>query len=194
MDEVKDKHMQNKIKGIVAQWLQKIQSLNRKQVVKSGIVLVIILFVIFIGIRLMRQMRVSIRQSQINEVATDAFQTTKKLTLIPYGELDEMVSKKAALSVLFVSPQAKNYQKIFQLINEKESELNRIIYVYPLVYDVQTTEMQYKLASSEATFVFFQKGVQKKQFTYASLKKPTSELIPEMNRLPMWNITDNETN
>ena len=186
--------MYKKLSKLIKDSSKKIQLTDKNKMMKGTLLGIGLLIVVFLGIQTGQKMRVAIRQSQINEVATDAFRLTQKLTVIPYGELEEMIASKSALSVLFISPRTDHYEQIFQIIHEKESEMNRTIYVYPLIYQVKEMEQTYHLATNQATFVFFQKGQQKKQFTYESLKKPMNELIPEINRLPMWNLTDKISN
>lgn len=156
---------------------------------KTFIVLGIVIAIGLIGLFTLRKIQSSIRISQIDEVVT-ADINSKQLHMIAFDELDQLLQTKTAVSILFVAPNAPNYQKVLTMIQKQEAELNRMIYVYPIVYHSQEMEQRYSLSSTEATFVFFQKGELKKRFTFESLKKPQKELIPEMNRLPMWNITD----
>lgn len=156
---------------------------------KTFFMLGIIIAIGLIGLFTMKRIHSSIRTSQIDEVvATDI--NSKQLHMIAFDELDQLLQTKTAVSILFIAPNAPNYQTVLQMIQKKENELNRMIYVYPIIYQSQEIERRYDLSSTEATFVFFQKGELKKRFTFESLKKPQKELIPEMNRLPMWNITD----
>ena len=74
------------------------------------------------------------------------------------------------------------------LITRKEKELNRSIYFVPVVYDKEAFKETYKITSEEITFIFFEKGKEKNRFTYEELTTPTNELMPGLNRLPMWNI------
>ena len=89
---------------------------------------------------------------------------------------------------MFSKPNGEELAEVFQLFNDKENEMNRSVYYYPIVYDTQSFLDTYGVKANEITFVFFENGQEKNRFTYQSLKDPAEEFIPELNRLPMWNI------
>jgi len=130
-----------------------------------------------------------IRDQQIRTLV-EPENTSTKVEMIPYGTLAQFVHDKPAVSILFGAPTVKTTQEAFLLLTKKEHEMNRKIYWYPIVYDQDQIAKTYALSAQELTFVFFQNGVEKKRVLYTSLADPENELIPEVNRLPMWNITD----
>lgn len=141
---------------------------------------------IFFAITMTNQ---SIRAQQINELVAPE-NTSDKLELIPYGTLEQFIQEKPAVSILFGAPTAKQATTVLTLIKQKENELNRKIYWYPVVYDTTGLENTYKIDPHEMTFLFFQNGQEKKRVLTSALSDLNQELIPEINRLPMWNLTD----
>ncbi|MDN6664999.1 MAG: hypothetical protein L0L14_10860, partial [Tetragenococcus koreensis] len=69
---------------------------------------------------------------------------------------------------------------------------NRNFYYYPLVYQTSEVANTYDLAPDEVTFIFFQNGKEKNRFVLSSIDNPEENFIPELNRLPMWNIKAQE--
>ncbi|MHC5267788.1 hypothetical protein ACYSNO_01180 [Enterococcus sp. LJL98] len=130
--------------------------------------------------------RNAIRQSQL-EALVYSKMTSQQLKPIEYQK-DEIIKDAEAISVLFSTPDNLEQKRIFQLIAQKEKELNRTIFVYPLVYQVRQISESYQLNSNETTIVFFEKGVEKNRFTFESIEEPKKNFIPELNRLPMWNM------
>ena len=111
-----------------------------------------------------------------------------KIEPLEYAEADQTIRDTKAISVMFSKPNGEELAEVFQLFNDKESEMNRSVYYYPIVYDTQSFLDTYGVKANEITFVFFENGQEKNRFTYQSLKDPAEEFIPELNRLPMWNI------
>ncbi len=80
-----------------------------------------------------------------------------------------------------------------RIFEKQDSELNRSIYFYPLIYQTGRMSEKYQLNVEEATFIFFEGGIEKNRFTYQSIDTPEKNIIPELNRLPMWNMKVLET-
>lgn len=138
--------------------------------------------------------RTSIRQSQI-DVLIFQQNELKSLEPISYDQLDATVKSAKAISVLLANPATENYQKMIKLLNEQEKEVNRKIYFYPLIYTNPVLLDQYQINPDEVTFIFFEEGVEKNRLIFDSLEQAETTFIPELNRLPMWNLkNDNETN
>ncbi|WP_161903293.1 hypothetical protein [Candidatus Enterococcus willemsii] len=128
-----------------------------------------------------------IRQTQISTLVVDHL-PVDKIIPITYGKEDKTIEDKQAISVMFTRPQGKAYHEIMAQLEEKSQELNRKFYYYPIVYDATEIGNTYKLNPDEVTFVFFEKGVEKNRFVFDSLEDADINFIPELNRLPMWNI------
>ncbi|NLM65654.1 MAG: hypothetical protein GX180_00500 [Enterococcus sp.] len=131
--------------------------------------------------------RTTIRQSQL-EVLIFQPNESNVLEPISYNQLDPTVKSAKAISVLLANPATENYQKMLAILNEQEKEVNRKIYFYPLVYSDSTLLEQYQLSLEEVTFVFFEGGIEKNRLVFDSLEQAETTLIPELNRLPMWNL------
>lgn len=128
-----------------------------------------------------------IRESLVENMAFRQLPSEKVLPL-GYREADKLIADTKAISVMFSRPNGGELQETFELLGEKDGELNRSFYYYPIVYDSQGFKDEYQVEPDEITFVFYEAGVEKNRFTLSSLEDPESELIPEINRLPMWNI------
>ncbi len=117
---------------------------------------------------------------------------SEKLNPIDYGAVDRQINDRKAISVMFSVPHGELYQEVQQLLSdpEKSRELNRQIYFYPLVYDSENLESKYKIAKNQVTFLFFDDGKEKNRVEISKEDIPNleKELIPELNRLPMWNL------
>jgi hypothetical protein len=128
-----------------------------------------------------------IKTSLIHKMAFEELPSAK-IEPLEYAAADQTIQKTKAISVMFSKPNGEELAEVFQLIKDKESEMNRGVYYYPIVYDTQSFLDTYGVKANEITFVFFENGQEKNRFTYDSLKTPTEDFIPELNRLPMWNI------
>ncbi|MGG5358487.1 MULTISPECIES: hypothetical protein [unclassified Enterococcus] len=117
---------------------------------------------------------------------------SEKLNPIDYGAVDRQINDRKAISVMFSVPHGELYQEVQQLLSdpEKSREMNRQIYFYPLVYDSENLESKYKIAKNQVTFLFFDDGKEKNRVEISKEDIPNleKELIPELNRLPMWNL------
>lgn len=130
-----------------------------------------------------------IRESQLEGVvypivADDHFKT------MPYAQADSTIKQTKALSVMFSQPRGDSFAKVVATISDQKtgSELNRQFYFYPLVYDVKEIAAKYKLDPAKVTFIFFENGVEKNRVVTEELANFKEEFVPELNRLPMWNI------
>lgn len=153
-------------------------------------------YVLFLGtfFYLLLFFRPSIRQSQIDTLIFQQNEV-KSLEPISYNQLDSTVNSTKAISVLLANPATENYQKMISILNEQEKELNRKIYFYPLIYTNTVLFEQYQINPDEVTFIFFEGGIEKNRLVFDALEQAKTTFIPELNRLPMWNLkNDVETN
>jgi uncharacterized membrane protein YfbV (UPF0208 family) len=148
----------------------------------TGMVLAILFAVVIIT------SQTRIKTSLIHKMAFESLPTS--VEPLEYDIADQVINKEKAISVVFSKPNGQALADVFQLIRDKDSELNRTIYYYPIVYDTQTFLDTYNVTANEVTFVFFENGKEKNRFTYQELEQPTEDFIPELNRLPMWNIRE----
>lgn len=131
-----------------------------------------------------------IRQSEYTELLAPTI-SSKKIKLFAYGSENQEIKNTNAISVMFSPPYGAQYDKVMQTLGGKQgAELNRTFYYYPLVYDTQNVTQKYRIDPNKVTFIFFEKGVEKNRFEVEDLTDYTDEFIPELNRLPMWNIKD----
>lgn len=151
------------------------------------------LVVVCLGTFLVMKTNTSIRAQQINNITYNDF-TTGKVKPLDYKTEDETIKKKNAISVMFSKPHGKDYQAIKTLVTEKDSELNRSFYYYPIVYNTDNIAQKYDIDPNKITFIFFEEGKEKNRFTYEEMSAPEISFIPEMNRLPMWNINKKSAN
>lgn len=148
----------------------------------------IFLLVLLISLLLMMLLgRTSIRQSQLESLVYPKI-TSKQLIPLNYNQEEKKIAEAEAVSILFGIPSNSDYQAMLKIVKKKEKELNRSIYVYPLVYQVDKIAQKYQINPTETTFVFYEEGVEKNRFTFESVEEPERNFIPELNRLPMWNI------
>lgn len=154
---------------------------NPKKFYSKVVIALIMIIFLLSAVFMARQ---PIRKQQMEALI---FQNITTKNLVPITDLS-VIEKEPAVTAVFASPAAKNYQEMMALITRKEKELNRSIYFVPVVYDKEAFKETYKITSEEITFIFFEKGKEKNRFTYEELTTPTNELMPELNRLPMWNI------
>ncbi|WHA10513.1 hypothetical protein P3T75_06845 [Enterococcus montenegrensis] len=131
-----------------------------------------------------------IRQSEYVELIHPTIKSNK-IKSFDYGSEDQEIKSANAISVMFAPPYGQELNHVLNTLNgEKKEELNRTFYYYPLVYDTQNLAQKYKVNPSKVTFIFFEKGVEKNRFEVSELTNYDEEFIPELNRLPMWNIKD----
>lgn len=158
--------------------------INKK---KSFISIICALFVVSFLTFLTLTVNTKIRAAQIDSLIYEDL-STKKIIPFSYGQGDKVIKEKKAVSVMFAMPNQPDTRQALQIINQKNNELNRNFYYYPIIYQTDEIANTYDLAPDEVTFVFFQDGQEKNRFTLSSLENPEENFIPELNRLPMWNI------
>ncbi|MFZ1779869.1 MAG: hypothetical protein WAT94_00320 [Enterococcus aquimarinus] len=173
-------------------WLETLKQIVRDNPKKIAISLIISSVVIGILFFLVSYSRTAIRQNQIEALVYPQI-LSDKLVPLPYDQESEKIKKTAAISVLFVKPSNPDFQEILRIFEKQDSELNRSIYFYPLIYQTGRMSEKYQLNVEEATFIFFEGGIEKNRFTYQSIDTPEKNIIPELNRLPMWNMKVLET-
>ncbi|MFC4771520.1 hypothetical protein [Enterococcus hermanniensis] len=131
----------------------------------------------------------TIRQDQLNGLV---FNSVKSDYLLPlnYNELDKKIQSTKAVSIMFSQPRGTSYKKVLSLLEDpnQKSMLNRKFYFYPIVYDEKLIAQKYKIDPDKVTFIFFQKGKEKNRFVVESLNDVNHEFVPELNRLPMWQL------
>lgn len=183
-------------KKMFTSWKQRM--INKKQIFLEKVnnqpkkVFLSIFLTLIVGLLLSLSAVLARKQIQIQQLETLVFPSISSKIIEPLTDLT-VLEEEPAVTVVFASPSTKKYQEIFQLISAKEKELNRSIYFYPIVYNIEALSDDYKINSDQMTFVFFEKGEEKNRFTYEDLEMPTEELMPELNRLPMWNTKTLET-
>lgn len=128
-----------------------------------------------------------IRTEQVDQLIINDL-PTKQIIPFSYNQGDQEIKNKKAISVVFTKPNGEQYQAAMTLLSEKEEELNRKFYYYPIIYDADELKKKYNVSPDKVTFIFFQNGVEKNRFTFDSLEDVEEDLIPELNRLPMFNI------
>lgn len=146
----------------------------------------ILLFVAVFSISMMTAQG-NIRESEYEEIVFSDL-ATDRLKSIPYGTEDQFIKKQKAVSVMFAPPHGSQRAKTDEILTKKGTELNRDFYYYPLVYDTVNIGERYDLDPTKVTFVFFEAGEEKNRVELADIDDLNSSLIPELNRLTMWNI------
>lgn len=97
---------------------------------------------------------------------------------------------------MFAQPHGDFLENILTILDtpKQKEELNRTFYYYPLVYNSSKIAENYNLDPTKITFIFFQKGQEKNRFVVEDLKDLNKEFVPELNRLPMWRLKDQNEN
>lgn len=136
----------------------------------------------------------SIRKEEVESLVYPAVHSSK-VKFFEDKDADTVIKESKAISVMYSKPDGQSYDKVLNLLNDskKAKELNRTVYFYPIVYKSQKLEDTYSIDSNQVTFVFYENGVEKNRFAVENLKDFDTEFIPELNRLPMWNITDTQS-
>ncbi|MGX7351461.1 hypothetical protein RU97_GL000877 [Enterococcus canis] len=158
----------------------------KKQSVIGGLVVIIALFVIAFFIP---SVQANIRRSQIDALVTKP--SSEKIVYFDYDEGDQKIRSAKGVSVIFVQPNGENYDELIKVLSndKKLAELNRPIYIYPILYRKDDIVQKYKL-EQPITAIFFENGKEENRFETADTSKLADELIPELNRLPMANIKE----
>lgn len=128
-----------------------------------------------------------IRESEYEEIVF-ADLATDRLKTMPYGTEDKFIASKKAVSVMFAPPHGNERASTDRILTAKSDELNRDFYYYPLVYNTVNIGEKYKIDPTKVTFLFFEEGEEKNRVELSELDDLDSTLIPELNRLSMWNI------
>ena len=133
----------------------------------------------------------TIRQDQLDDLV---FESLRSDHLIPldYQTVDQKIKKTKAISIMFSQPNGTSFENVMTVLDDpnQKTMLNRKFYYYPIVYDSETIAQKYQLNPRQVTFIFFHNGKEKNRFVVEGLKDLNSEFIPELNRLPMWNLKD----
>ncbi|MDT2595780.1 hypothetical protein P7D52_02135 [Enterococcus dongliensis] len=131
----------------------------------------------------------TIRQDQLDELV---FRSLKSDHLIPldYQTVDQKVKDTKAISIMFSQPRGTSFENVMTLLDDPAQErmLNRRFYYYPIVYDSEAIAKKYRLDPRQVTFIFFHNGKEKNRFVVEGLDDLNEAFIPELNRLPMWNL------
>lgn len=128
-----------------------------------------------------------IRQSEYEEIIHPQV-TGTRIKPLDYDQEDDFIAKKKAVSVMFAPPHGDQRNKVDAILAGQNDDLNRDFYYYPLVYNTVNIGKKYGIDPTKITFVFFEKGVEKNRLEFSKLEEPETALIPELNRLSMWNI------
>lgn len=131
----------------------------------------------------------TIRQDQLDELVFDSLKSDHLIPL-PYQTVDQKIKETKAISIMFSQPDGTSFKNVMTVLDDPNQEkmLNRKFYYYPIVYDSETIRKKYHLNPRQVTFIFFHNGKEKNRFVVESLKDLNNEFIPELNRLPMWNL------
>lgn len=133
----------------------------------------------------------NIREAQVESLVYAEI-NSPKLKPLNINEASQTIEESKAISVLFSVPSGEMYQALMDIFHDpkKMAELNRPIYFYPLVYQVNELEQRYDLKQEHLTVIFFQNGKEANRLVYNAnqLSDFPTQLIPELNRLPLANI------
>ncbi|EOH90254.1 hypothetical protein [Enterococcus pallens] len=137
----------------------------------------------------------SIRKDELNTLVNQQIQS-KHITPFAYEEGDAAIKESQAISVMFAQPHGDSLENVLTILDnpKQEEELNRTFYYYPLVYNSSKIAEVYNIDPTKVTFIFFQKGQEKNRFVVEDLKDLNKEFVPELNRLPMWRLKDQNEN
>ncbi|HIY58144.1 MAG TPA: hypothetical protein H9829_08160 [Candidatus Tetragenococcus pullicola] len=151
------------------------------------------LIIVCLATVLMIKLNDTIRTQQVNNITHNDF-SIKKVKPLDYTTADKTIKEKKAVSVMFSKTYGRNYLEVQELLTKKEVELNRTFYYYPIVYNTDDLIKNYQIDPEKITFIFFEEGKEKNRFVYEDLEAPVTSFIPELNRLPMWNIQEESAN
>lgn len=131
----------------------------------------------------------TIRQDQLDELVFDSLKSDHLIPL-NYQMVDQKIKDTKAISIMFSQPNGTSFENVMTVLDDpnQKTMLNRKFYYYPIVYDSETIADKYNLDPRQVTFIFFHNGKEKNRFVVESLKDLNNEFIPELNRLPMWNL------
>ncbi|MBO0450653.1 hypothetical protein [Candidatus Enterococcus murrayae] len=131
----------------------------------------------------------TIRQDQLNELVFDSLKSDHLIPL-NYRTVDQKIKETKAISIMFSQPNGTSFDNVMTILDDpnQQTMLNRKFYYYPIVYDSETIAQTYQLDPRQVTFIFFHNGKEKNRFVVEGLKDLNNEFIPELNRLPMWDL------
>lgn len=90
---------------------------------------------------------------------------------------------------MFAKPSGKQYDQMVKLFNsDKMNEFHRSLYIYPLIYNAGKAQEQYNVSGDEITLIFFENGKEKTRTVVEKSMDLKTQLIPELNRLPMAGV------
>ena len=131
----------------------------------------------------------TIRQDQLDELVFDSLKSDHLIPL-NYQTVDQKIKDTKAISIMFSQPKGTSFENVMTVLDDptQQTMLNRKFYYYPIVYDSETIAKNYQLDPRQVTFIFFHNGKEKNRFIVESLNDLNNEFIPELNRLPMWDL------
>lgn len=172
-------------------FIQAVSENERKSLtIAASLVIFSIVFSVSVGYA-----QKTIRKDELNTLVNQQIQSDH-ITPFAYEEGDTAIKDSPAISVMFAQPQGDSLANVLTILDtpKQEEELNRSFYYYPLVYNSSKIADTYNIDPTKVTFIFFQKGQEKNRFVVEDLKDLNQEFIPELNRLPMWRLKDQNEN
>lgn len=172
-------------------FIQAVSENERKSLtIAASLVIFSIIFSVSVGYA-----QKTIRKDELNTLVNQQIESDH-ITPFAYEEGDAAIKDSPAISVMFAQPQGDSLANVLTILDtpKQEEELNRSFYYYPLVYNSSKIADTYNIDPTKVTFIFFQKGQEKNRFVVEDLKDLNQEFIPELNRLPMWRLKDQNEN
>ncbi|WP_078807240.1 hypothetical protein [Pilibacter termitis] len=169
---------------VVKEWFVYAQKNYRKQA---------LLFLVMIGVliaasySIFPSAREKIRAKEMEVLVNNDFLYPNKVKTIHYHELDKLLKEKPAVTVIFAIPNGKEYTNLLKLMNkEKEvSAMNRMIYFYPIIYDLDELSQKYQLNVKKGMIdiIFFSGGTEKNRIQLSSETVMNNQVIQRINTL-----------
>ena len=129
----------------------------------------------------------NIRAAQVESLVAGPIKS-EKVSVLDYKTADKKIQETGAMSVMFAKPSGKQYDQMVKLFNsDKMNEFHRSLYIYPLIYNAGKAQEQYNVSGDEITLVFFETAKKDTDGCRKSMDLKT-QLIPELNRLPMAGV------
>ena len=130
----------------------------------------------------------NIRAAQVESLVAGPIKS-EKVSVLDYKTADKKIQETGAMSVMFAKPSGKQYDQMVKLFNsDKMNEFHRSLYIYPLIYNAGKAQEQYNVSGDEITLVFFENGKEKTRTVVEKSMDLKTQLIPELNRLPMAGV------
>jgi hypothetical protein len=176
----------------VAEMKEKVANLRYRS---STIIIIAVIIVFLLGaFTFVPKIQQNIRASQLSTLVYQQVDS-KKVKFLDYKTADTTISEQSAISVMFAHPSGKTYNKLVKMFNSKKmDEFNRILYLYPVVYNQEKTQKDYKIKADKVTLVFYENGQEKKRYVVDESTDLDTMFIPELNRLPMGNGIETTNN